>query len=171
MLTSKLTSRIKLLTYQLINIYFRRNEWFDRMSNLDYLISPKKMKTFLDSSINKGLKDKDFTASQAHFLRAIGEKRGASMKDLCLTLGVNKGLGTRAIKALIKNGYVVNRSESSRTYKLYLTDKGREGLDLAMDTLERALGQVFECLDEQELKCLEKITKKINDRLDELYTC
>ena len=139
------------------------------MSNKDYIIWPRKMKSFLDSKINKSLKAKDFTASQIHFIIAIAEREGLSMKDLCVELGIDKGLPTRVVKALIENGHVVNKSESSRTYKLYLTDKGVEAFDFAMMNLEQTLEQVLECLDEQELGCLKTISRKLNNRLDELH--
>jgi DNA-binding MarR family transcriptional regulator len=139
------------------------------MSNKDYIIWPRKMKSFLDSKINKSLKAKDFTASQIPFIIAIAEREGLSMKDLCVELGIDKGLATRVVKALIENGHVVNKSESSRTYKLYLTDKGVEAFDFAMMNLEQTLEQVLECLDEQELGCLKTISRKLNNRLDELH--
>jgi len=139
------------------------------MSIKDYMASPKKMKSVLDSNVNKRLKGTDLTASQVPFIIEIAEREGLSVKDLCMVLGVDKGLATRVIKALIENGYVVNRSESGRTYRLFLTEKGREAHDLSMSILEQTIGQILECLDEQELRCLEEISKKLNKRLDELY--
>ena len=133
------------------------------------MASPKKMKSVLDSNVNKRLKGTDLTASQVPFIIEIAEREGLSVKDLCMALGVDKGLATRVIKALIENGYVVNRSESGRMYRLYLTEKGREAHDLSMSILEQTIGQILECLDEQELHCLEEISKKLNKRLDELY--
>jgi DNA-binding MarR family transcriptional regulator len=139
------------------------------MSNMDFFIWPRKMKSFLDSNINKKLKGTDFTASQVPFIIAIGEREGASMKVICGALGIDKGLATRVVKALVENGYVVNRSEVGRTSKLYLTDKGRWAFDLAMANMEQTLDQILECLDEHELSCLKEISRKIGDRLDELY--
>jgi DNA-binding MarR family transcriptional regulator len=139
------------------------------MSIKDYVASPKKMKSVLDSNVNKGLKETDLTASQVPFILEMAEKEGLSMKDLCVTLGLDKGLATRAIRTLIKNGYVVNKNESSKTSQLYLTDKGKEAYNLSIAVLEQTLGQILECLDEQELRCLEEIINKLNKRLDELY--
>lgn len=138
------------------------------MSNIDHIVWPRKMKSFLDSNINKKLKGTDFTASQIPFIIAMAEMEGASMKDLSAVLGIDKGLATRVVKALIENGYAVNRSGAGRTYRLYLTDKGRWALDLAIENMEQAIGQVLECLNEQELACLKDIVRKLNNRLDEL---
>lgn len=139
------------------------------MSGRDYFVWPRKLKSFLDSNINKSLKDKDFTASQIPFIVEIAEHEGLSLKDLCMSLGIDKGLATRVVQALIENGFVTNKSESGRAYKLYLTDKGREAFDLAITNLEKTLNQVLECLDENELAYLKAISKKLNNRLDELH--
>ena len=111
------------------------------MSNRDLFISPKKMISFMDAQVNKVLKDKDLKASQIPFIMEIGNKEGVSMKDLCTLTGADKGMTTRVVKALIDNGLVENRSESVRTYELYLTEKGREAYRFSEEALEEIIGR------------------------------
>lgn len=141
----------------------------DPMDYRDFVIPLKKMRSILDSSMNRTLKDKDFTASQVPFIMEIGENEGISMKNLSTALGVDKGFTTRVVRVLIDNGFVENRGESSRTYRLYLTEKGKEAFDLSTTTLDQALGQIFECLNDEDINNLRKISAKMNKRLDELY--
>ena len=141
----------------------------DGMSNKDLFVSPQKMKSYWGSQMNKLLKGKDFSSSQVTFILTIGENEGISMKDICSTLGADKGLTTRVIRALIEKGLVVNRSESNRTYSLFLTEKGREAYELSTDVLGKALEQLLEGLDEKDIEDLRRITKKIERRIDDLY--
>ncbi|MDW5563905.1 MAG: winged helix-turn-helix transcriptional regulator [Methanomassiliicoccus sp.] len=132
-------------------------------------VSPKKMRSFMDSYMNKLLKDKEFTASQLPFIMEVGDNEGISMKDLCTSLGADKGLTTRVIRNLIENGFVENRSESSRTYKLFLTKKGEEAFDYSKSAMEDLMSRMLECLDEEDKVHLRSISAKLNKRLDELY--
>jgi MarR family transcriptional regulator, organic hydroperoxide resistance regulator len=141
----------------------------DGMRNKDLFVPPQKMKSYWCSQMNKMLKGKDFSSSQVAFILTIGDNEGLSMKDVCSTLGADKGLTTRVIRALIEKGLVVNRSESSRTYKLHLTEAGREAYELSTDVLGKALEQLLEGLDEKDIEDLRRITKKIERRIDDLY--
>jgi DNA-binding MarR family transcriptional regulator len=139
------------------------------MSNRDLFISPKKMRSFMDAQVNKVLKDKDLKASQIPFIMEIGNKEGVSMKDLCTLTGADKGMTTRVVKALIDNGLVENRSESVRTYELYLTEKGREAYRFSEEALEEIIGQLLACLDEKDIEDIRRVSAKLDKRLDELY--
>ena len=140
------------------------------MDKSDLFISPKKMRSFMDSRLNRILRDKGFTASQIPYIMEIGKSEGLSMKELCTSLGADKGLTTRVVQALIANGFVENRSDTSRTYRLYLTERGRDAFRSSKEAMEVILNEVLECLDEEDLEHFRKITEKINKRLDELYT-
>jgi DNA-binding MarR family transcriptional regulator len=139
------------------------------MRNKDLFVSPQKMKSYWRSQMNKMLKGKDFSSSQVVFILTIGDNEGISMKDVCSTIGADKGLTTRVIRTLIEKGLVVNRSESSRTYKLYLTEAGREAYDLSTNVLDKAIEQLLEGLDEKDLEDMRRITEKIERRIDDLY--
>jgi DNA-binding MarR family transcriptional regulator len=114
------------------------------MTSYDQMISPKKMKSILDSQMNKVLKEVGFTASQVPFILEIGVNEGISMKELSIFLGADKGLTAKVVHSLIKNGLVENRSESSRKYRLFFTRKGKEAYVLSKTTLDNILSKVFE---------------------------
>lgn len=139
------------------------------MSNRDLFVSPKKMRSFMDTQVNKMLKGKDFKASQIPYIMEIGNNEGVSMKELCTLTGADKGLTTRVVKALIENDFVENRSESSRTYELFLTKKGREAYRFSETALEKILGQLLDCLDEKDIDDIRRISAKMNKKLDDLY--
>ena len=139
------------------------------MNYRDLFVPFKKMRSILGSSMNKILKDKDFTASQVPFIMEIGENEGISMKNLSTGLGADKGLTTRVVRTLIDNGFVENKDGSARTYRLYLTEKGNEAFDLSATTMDQALSRIFDCLDEDDVNNLMKISAKMSKRLDELY--
>lgn len=139
------------------------------MKNKDLLISPQKTKSFMTSYMNKKLKDEEFKTSQVPFIIEIGNNEGGSMKELSIATGSDKGLTTRVVKTLIENGLVKNKSESSRTYELYLTKKGREAYDVSTVVLDQTMEYIFGCLDEEDLKNMRIISAKINKRLDESY--
>jgi len=139
------------------------------MDNRDLFISPKRMRSFIDSNINRMLKDEDFTASQLPFIMEIGRSEGVSMKELCTALGADKGLTTRVVRLLIQNGLVENRSEAVRTYRLHLTEKGREAFERSKAAMEELFDRLLDCLDEEEKDQLRRISAKLNRRLDEMY--
>jgi DNA-binding MarR family transcriptional regulator len=141
----------------------------DGMTKKNLFVSPQKMKSYWRSQMNRMLKGKDFLSSQVPFILTIGDNEGISMKDVCSTIGADKGLTTRVIRTLIEKELVVNRSESIRTYKLYLTEKGREAYDLSMNARDKALELLIEGLDEKDMADMRRISEKIERRIDDLY--
>jgi DNA-binding MarR family transcriptional regulator len=141
----------------------------DGMRYKNLFVSPQKMKSYWGSQMNKMLKGKDFSSSQVPFILTIGGNEGISMKDVCATLGADKGFTTRVIRTLIEKGLVVNRSESSRTYKLYLTETGREAYDLSTNVRDKAVEQLLNGLDERDIEDMRRITEKIERTIDDLY--
>ncbi|MEI6795305.1 MAG: MarR family transcriptional regulator [Methanomassiliicoccales archaeon] len=139
------------------------------MRNKDLFVSPQKMKSYWGSQMNRMLKGENFSSSQVAFILTIGDNEGISMKEVCAALGADKGLTTRVIRNLIEKDLVVNRNESSRTYKLSLTETGREAYDLSTKALDKALEQLLEDLDEKDLEDMRRIAKKIESRIDDLY--
>jgi DNA-binding MarR family transcriptional regulator len=139
------------------------------MRNKDLFVSPQKMKSYWRSQMNRMLKGEDFSSSQVPYILTIGDNDGISLKDLCTTIGADKGLTTRVIRSLIEKGLVENRSGSSKPYKLYLTGTGREAYDLSKSVMERAMEQLLEGLDEKDMEDLGRISQKLERRIDDLY--
>jgi len=91
------------------------------------------------------------------------------MKELSILTGSDKGLTTRRVRALIQNDYVTNITESNRTYRLYLTQRGVDAFNLSKSAIEQILNSLFECLDENDKQNLRVITEKLSRRLDDSY--
>jgi DNA-binding MarR family transcriptional regulator len=139
------------------------------MRNNSLFVSPQKMKSYWCSQMNRMLKGKDFSSSQMPFILTIGDNEGISMKEVCITTGVDKALTTRVIRSLIEKCLVENRSGSSKPYKLYLTKTGREAYDLSKNVRDQAMEQLLEGLDEKDMDDMRRITEKIEGRIDDLY--
>lgn len=102
---------------------------------------PVKMKHFIDSVYTKAVKDTDFRPFDLPFISVIGRFDGISQKEISARLGYDKSYTTRIINHLIENGSVENRA-SGKTHSLHLTEKGQEGLEIAIavaEEIERVL--------------------------------
>ncbi|MDD1771510.1 MAG: hypothetical protein LUQ09_01170 [Methanomassiliicoccales archaeon] len=139
------------------------------MKNSDLFVSPRKMKSFIDTRLNIILKDREFKSSHVPYIFEIGNNDGCSMKELSILIGSDKGLTTRVVRNLIENDYVTNITESSRTYRLYLTEKGIEAYDISKVAMDQIFEFLFECLNSEDKENLKSITSKLNKRLDESY--
>jgi DNA-binding MarR family transcriptional regulator len=139
------------------------------MRNKDLFVSPQKMKSYWGAQMNKMLKGKIFSSSQVPFIMTIGDNEGISMKEVCTALGADKGLTTRVVRTLIEKGLVENRNESGRSYKLHLTESGKEAYDLSAEAMDKSMEQLLEVLDEEDLEDMRRIARKIERRIDDLY--
>ncbi|MFA5312022.1 MAG: MarR family winged helix-turn-helix transcriptional regulator [Methanomassiliicoccales archaeon] len=139
------------------------------MKYKDLFVSPQKMKSVMDSQVNRLLKDTGLKSSHLPFIISIGENDGCSMKDLCLMLGIDKGLVTRVVRALINDGLVINASQSGKTYKLSLTEEGREAFKISSNVIDQVIEDVINVLDEDDIIAMRRITAKMNKKFDESY--
>ncbi len=78
--------------------------------------------------IDSELKKEGIGTGQISFLVALQHEDGINQETLTSRFGVNKATTARAIAKLVKEGYVTRRRDKAdnRSYKLYLTKKGRE---------------------------------------------
>ena len=139
------------------------------MYDNDLFISSRKMKSFIDNRINQILKDQDLKACHMPYILEIGNNEGCSMKELSILTGSDKGLTTRVVRTLIQNDYVTNITESNRTYRLYLTQRGVDAFNLSKSAIEEVLNILFESLDETDIQNLRVITEKLSRRMDASY--
>lgn len=66
-------------------------------------------------------------SGQFSFLRALFHRDGIHQEDLVQSLNIDKATCTRAIKKLVKEGYVIKQRDVNdrRAYKIFLTEKAR----------------------------------------------
>lgn len=76
--------------------------------------------------INKKLNEYDITSGQHDFLYVIGNNEGINQKELSEILSINKSTTAKAVKSLLKSGYITRKTslEDKRYYNLYLDKKG-----------------------------------------------
>lgn len=78
--------------------------------------------------LNKKLEGLDIKSGQHDFMYVIYNSEGISQKDLSERLKIGKATTAKAVKSLVKSGYITRErdNEDKRFYKLYPTEKGRE---------------------------------------------
>ena len=96
-------------------------------------------------------------------------ERCSSIKDLCVTCGLDKGNSTRMISKLIESGHVENRSDRSRVYSLYLTETGWAAYERASKMLSDLCDKLFVNLTDEEKETMRSSLAKICLTLDEDY--
>lgn len=139
------------------------------MYDSDFFITSRKMKSFIDARINMLLKDQEFKACHVPYILEIGNNEGCSMKELSILTGSDKGLTTRVVRTLIESDYVTNITESNRTYRLYLTQKGVDAFNLSKSAIEQVLSSLFEALSEADKHNLKVVNEKLSRRMDASY--
>lgn len=126
------------------------------------------------SIINKKFKDYDIGSGQHDFLYIICNNEGITQKELGNILNIGKGTTTKAVKNLLKCGYITREKnmEDKRFYRLYLTDKGKEIAPVINLTFEEMIKIYADNFSEEEytliLKSLKKILKNINNVKNEI---
>lgn len=74
----------------------------------------------------------DVGANEWRILSALGNYPGATARDLCEILGINKSIASKSIGVLVAGGYV-GQADGRRTSRhLFLTDRGAELHDAIM---------------------------------------
>lgn len=74
------------------------------------------------------LKKYNLGIGQLHFLKRLYLNDGINQESLAKSLNFTKATGTRAIKKLEEEGYIIRKNDvaDKRAYNVFLTDKGKE---------------------------------------------
>ena len=94
--------------------------------------------------------------SQWRVMAAIGEVPGRSSADVVTITPMDKGIVSRATKALLEQGYVVREASQTdgRISYLYLTDKGQKMYDTLVPLVEGVLHRADEAISATEQRQL-----------------
>ena len=109
----------------------------------------------------------NLTITQLHYLHAIGELDAPTFKQIVEKFNVQKSTVTDIVNRLIARNLVYKKQsdEDLRTFNLYLTEKGKELLEMERLGYYYFANKMTKCLDEEEkktfLSLLEKIVKEI----------
>ncbi len=106
----------------------------------------------------------DITNNEIHVIEAIGMGEPKNMSSIARSLSVTVGTLTISMNSLVKKGYVVRqRSEEDRRVVLVsLSEKGREVFCRHESFHKAMIDEVIDGLDEEELKVLLAMVKKLN---------
>ena len=136
---------------------------------MDVYVPLRRMTRYFESELNKELVGKEFSYGLWSYIFIIGKHEGSSIKELCVKCGLDKGNSTRMVSKLMDMGVVEDRSTKSRTYSLYLTDKGKEAFDKATDALSTLCTRLFHDLSDDERDSLINCFAKISTTMSREY--
>ena len=91
------------------------------------------------------------------------EHDGLTPKELSNTLNIRAASLGELVDKLENNGYITRQAHESdrRTFRVFLTDKGREIAIELTDIRKNALSSFFQGLSEEEQQTLEKLLDKL----------
>lgn len=78
--------------------------------------------------LNKEFKEFGFGSGQYLYFIHISYNEGITQKELSRSMAIDKGTTAKAIGKLIQQGYIYSEinTDDQRSYKLYLTESGKE---------------------------------------------
>ncbi len=106
---------------------------------------------------------KDIGRGQGHVMGILLEQDGLTPKELSNTLNIRAASLGELVDKLENNGYITRKDHESdrRTFRVFLTDKGREIAIELTDIRKNALSSFFQGLSEEEQQTLEKLLDKL----------
>lgn len=104
-------------------------------------------------------------ATQARFLRHIGQHKGISQAELARATDTDPTVTGRALKTLLLRGWVRRKrsKEDLREYVLELGAEGHRARERAEAARARFAARVAEVLDERDLEDFDRTAKKLFD--------
>lgn len=138
---------------------------FDRQESFGWLINVvanKAAKTFDNELKNHGL-----SIALWPTLMCLWEEEGITQRDIAQKSKVESSTTTRTLDKLEKLGLVERREDpnSRRSFRVYLTDKGRELKDELLPVPIAVNQMMLSSLDEEEQKAIIKLLKKMVDTI------
>jgi DNA-binding MarR family transcriptional regulator len=109
----------------------------------------------------------ELSVSEVHALEALGQHGTMNMKSLAQKLGVTTGTTTVTVDRLESKNYAKRESikEDRRVYLIKLTEKGKEAFEEHHRYHLNLTEQMRSCLQEEEVRQLLTIIKKINNEI------
>ena len=106
--------------------------------------------------------------SEERVLAMLVAKEGLSQKDLAYLLGIRPQSLTNTLTQLEDAGFIERRRnpDDRRSFKVYLTENGREHAEQRAESRARRAQDTFAALDEQDKEELSRILEKLSDALE-----
>ncbi len=135
--------------------------------DMDAMIAPRAIKTYIDKRMNLKMTGLGLTASSVPFLFEIGNHQGVNLKDITSKLSVDKALTTRAVKQLIEKGFAEDISDSKRSCKIVLTQKGLETVKEINHFVMEVHNEIFTYISREEYQTMMIVMDKVYRRIRE----
>ncbi len=121
----------------------------------------------LHKHIQKAEAVKTFSLLQFIAMRAVGEVRSASMKDVARILSITPASATSLVNGLVRMGALVRTGDRSdrRVIRLRITAAGRKSLKTAESAAKKELKHVFLQLSEKDRNNMASVLGKLSDIL------
>lgn len=110
----------------------------------------------------------NLTITQLHYIHAIHEFKEPTLTDLAERFHVKKSTVTAAVNRLVERRlvYKVQSEQDLRVYHIYLSEQGKEVLEIENRSYYNFAAQITECLTDFEkqvfTQLLNKVIQKIN---------
>jgi len=127
----------------------------------------RNIRSIIDNELNTyGLSE-----SQLEYLIHIYENKGINQKELGDLLFVGKASVTKAVKKLIKEGFVYRETDinDKRNQKLFTTDKGRETGKQCEKKFDLVQDIILSEFSQDELNTLTVLLERLNKKTQKLY--
>jgi len=105
---------------------------------------------------------KSYKRGQGALLRTLLENDGATQRELCTALGLNRGALKDVVRKAKRNGYVtIEDAEGKKTYAVKLTDEGRKLAEKHEAAQDKAAAEILSALSAEEIAQLNDINEKL----------
>lgn len=105
---------------------------------------------------------KSYKRGQGALLRTLLQNDGATQRELCVALGLNRGALKDVVRKAQRNGLVtIEDAEGKKTYAVKLTAEGRELAEKHEAAQDKAAAEILSALSAEEVAQLDAINDKI----------
>ena len=105
---------------------------------------------------------KSYKRGQGALLRTLMDNDGASQRELCATLGLNRAALKDVVRKAKRNGYVtIEKADEAKTYTVKLTKEGRKLAEKHEVAQDKTADQILSALSADEIAQLNAINEKL----------
>jgi DNA-binding MarR family transcriptional regulator len=120
----------------------------------------------LRKSFNKEIKEFNISSEQYAVLNLINKKE-VTPTEISQIFNKDKAAITRFINSLEKKGFVKKKSIDKRSYKLFITEKGKEVLEKVDKKAAKFRKKIDSNISKEEIECLFEVFDKIEKVIKE----
>ena len=105
---------------------------------------------------------KSYKRGQGALLRVLLDNDGATQRELCAALGVNRKALKDIVKKAKRNGFVtIENADEKKLYSVKLTEEGRKVAEKHEAAQDKTADQILSALTAEEIAQLDAINEKL----------